>query len=170
MMAITLAQVPSFYQGYVRKVMDRDLMDALTHTQAALVQTCEKLSEAEGQHRYAAEKWSIKDLVQHLIDSERIFSYRALRFARKDTTELSGFDQDAYVPAAGADGRTMQALLQEFANLRQSTLDLFRSLDAEARSRAGTSNHVEMTAEVLGYVIAGHTLHHTEVIQSKYLS
>ncbi len=168
-MKFSLAQVPEFYQGYIRQVGDTDLITLLKESGSDVVALCEHLTEPQALYRYAENKWSIKDLIQHLIDSERVFVYRAMRFARNDQTELSGFDQDDYVREVFADKFSMQELVTAFSNVRQTTIDLFTSLSESELLRGGKSNGVEMTVEMIGFIIGGHTRHHQMVIREKYL-
>lgn len=120
-------------------------------------------------HRYEPGKWSIKELLGHLIDSERIFTYRALRFARNDHAPLSGFDQDPYVAEANFDQRPWSELVAEFEHLRRSTILFFRGLKPESETRFGVANNASITVRALGYAIAGHELHHMRILREKYL-
>jgi len=168
-MKFTIEQVPQFYQGYVRQVAEAELVSGLQASGDAFVAMCEMLNESQSLYRYEEGKWSIKDLIQHLIDSERVFCYRAMRFARNDKTELSGFDQDDYVKAVFADKFALQDLISSFRNVRRATVDLFNSLSGSELTRTGTSNGVEMSVEMIGYIIVGHTTHHHNVIERHYL-
>lgn len=168
-MNFTISEVPKWYQNYVTEAGDGDIVDVLNHGCDSLIELLGSLTDDQALYRYAPEKWSIKDLIQHLTDSERVFIYRALRFARNDKTELSGFEQDDYVPEANADQRPLKSLLDEFANVRRSTSDFYRTLSEKELSRTGVSNGVEMSVEMLGYIIAGHTMHHINVLKERYL-
>lgn len=119
-------------------------------------------------HRYAAGKWTPKEILLHLVDDERIYAYRALRFARGDSTELPGFDQEPYAVASRADGRSVQSLLEEHAAVRRATLTLFDNLPGEALARSGIANGAEVTVRALAYHIAGHELHHLAVLRERY--
>lgn len=119
--------------------------------------------------RYAPGKWTIKEILAHVIDDERIYSYRALRFARNDKTELPGFDQDAYAPYSGANARGVESLLDEFAAVRRATVSLFGGLDDEALMRSGVADGNRATVRALAYHIAGHELRHVNVIKERYL-
>jgi len=167
-MNIDLNQVPEFYRRYVEQLGDGGIVPLLLKTGDDLVSTCRDLTDAQALYEYAPEKWSIKDIIQHLIDAERVFVYRAMRFARNDQTELSGFDQNDYAGDGQADKRTVHQLLSEFTNRRASTIDFFTSLDEERRGRSGKSSGVVMSVEVLGYIISGHTVHHIKEIKEKY--
>ena len=161
--------VPSYYQYFVKLVSSQPLRYALSTSSEELIHVLDQTGENSGDMRYADGKWSIKEIVNHLMDSERVFCYRALRFARNDKTELSGFEQDNYVTSAKVDARKLSNLKREFKNLRETTIDLFCSFDIEMLQRSGAANGVEIQVKALAYVIAGHTLHHAKVIQDKYL-
>jgi len=168
-MRFSIEEVPAFYQGYIKQVTGSELIEALQVSGEQVVGLCEELTEAQSLFRYAEGKWSVKDLIQHLIDAERVFSYRAMRFARNDQTELSGFNQDDYVKEVVADKFALQDLITSFKNMRQSTIDMFLSFSETELMRSGKSNGVKMSVEMIGFVIAGHTLHHKNIIQSRYL-
>ena len=121
-----------------------------------------------GDRAYAPEKWSVKDIIQHLIDAERIFTYRALRFARNDSTALPGFEENEYAPAAQGNKRSIDDLLSEFRALRGSTLDLFESFDKEMLEKVGKASGVDISVLAIGFAIVGHTRHHVNVIREKY--
>ena len=127
------------------------------------------IPEEKGEYRYASGKWTIKELICHMMDAERIFAYRALRFARNDNTPLEGFEENDYAPEANAQGRTIQQLADEMECLRKSTIDLFMSFTPLMLSRKGTANKTEISVLNLGYIIPGHETHHRLVIQERYL-
>lgn len=120
-------------------------------------------------YRYAEGKWTIKDIIQHLIDAERIFAYRALRFSRNDTTELPGFDENSYVDNARANERHLQSLLTEMALVRQCTIELFKSFSNEELLRSGVASHNPVTVRALGFIIIGHQNHHMKIFKERYL-
>lgn len=165
---IDLTKVPEFYQGYVKSLGQGDLVPLLLKTGDEFIEFGRGLSEAQGAYRYAEGKWSIKEVIQHVIDSERIFAYRALRFARNDKTEIPGFEQNDYVPESNADNRPIHGLMTEFTNVRASSVDLFTSFTNEMKQRTGVSNKVEMSVEALGYIISGHLKHHLNIIYERY--
>lgn len=119
--------------------------------------------------RWAEGEWTIKEILVHVIDTERIFAYRALRFARNDTTALMGFDQEAYVPYSGANQRRIEDILDELATVRMATVALFSNFDEEAFTRSGISNEHKLSVRSALYQIAGHELHHVESIKENYL-
>ncbi len=168
-MTFKIEEVPDFYKNYISHVIENGLIESLKKSSDELNSTCSGLDESQALYRYADNKSSIKDLIQHLIDSERVFSYRAMRFARNDKTELSGFDHNSYVDYAFADKYALIDLLKYFNNIRQSSIDLFTNLSESELSQKGISNGVEMSVDMIGYIISGHTFHHLAVIKEKYI-
>lgn len=122
------------------------------------------------EHRYAEGKWTIKEMLLHVIDTERVFAYRALRIARADATPLSGFDQEVFVPASNANNRTVSSLLEEYAVVRQATLTLLGNLTDEAWGRMGTASECPVSVRALAYMTAGHELHHLNIIKERYIT
>lgn len=157
-----------FYAGYVAAVADRDVPGVLRRQAPALRAACAGLSEEEALARYAPGKWSVKEVLGHMADAERIFAYRLLRVARGDETPLSGFDEQAYVAAAGFDRQPTEALLEQFEQARAATLGLLRGLGPEAWERRGTANGHPVTARALGYILAGHAEHHLAILRERY--
>jgi hypothetical protein len=159
-----------YYGTYIRLVGDGDVV-ALLETQigdtAALVG---KIPDSRGTHRYAPGKWSINEIMGHLIDGERMFANRALRFARGDKTPLPGFEQDDYVAGANFDDYPLSELLAEYQAVRKGTCFLFRHMSEEATARRGIANGAEISVRALAYITAGHELHHRGVIRDKYLA
>jgi len=164
-----LAEVPTFYHGYLAVAEGHDLLQALRDASARTVSTIAHIPVGKGDHRYAPGKWSIKEVLQHVIDAERIFSYRALRFARNDATELAGFDENTYAANALADRRDLNDLAQELGVVSASTTTLFQSFSPAMLLRSGTANNVSISVRALGWVIAGHATHHMNVIAQRYL-
>lgn len=159
---------PAYYNYYISLSeghLATNLRKAHDTTQIIL----SRISDADAEKGYAPGKWTIKEITQHLIDSERIFAYRALRFARADETALMGFEQDDYIATAHANKRSMHSLMREYACVRDASIALFESFDAEMMERIGTANKTEATVESIGRVIVGHEIHHMDVIKSKYL-
>ena len=121
-------------------------------------------------YRYAENKWTIKEMLVHIIDDERIYAYRALCFARNEKTELPGFEQDDYVLFSNANDRSIENILQEYEAVRRATISLYEGLDETALLREGVANNNKVTVRALGYHIAGHELHHINLIREKYLN
>lgn len=158
-----------YYGGYIGRVPDGvDLLDLLAEQRDDTAATLSALPLGKGDYRYAPGKWSVKEVVGHLSDVERIMAYRALRIARGDTTPLPGFDENAYVPVAGCDDHALRDLVQEWVDTRQATITLFRNLPAEAWPRRGTANGNEISVRALAFIIAGHERHHRETLRTRY--
>lgn len=158
-----------YYGRYISLVQSDDVIAALEQQLPETSSILLSRGPQRADYRYAPGKWSVKDVLGHVIDTERILSYRALRIARGDKTPIEGFEQDDYVPNGKFGQRTLPDLVEEFADVRKATLDLFRHLDAEAAARVGVANHKEITARALAFIIAGHELHHRRILQEKYL-
>jgi hypothetical protein len=168
MTTIDIATVPKFYQGYVRHVQHMDVIDALIESRNNMNSFMDKLQPEKENYAYAAGKWTIKELLCHVIDAERIFTYRALCFSRNDRTNLPGFDENAYVPESNATHRNILSIRQELDNLRTSSLDLFKSMTPEMLSRTGTANNTQISVLALGYVVSGHEMHHLSILRERY--
>lgn len=160
--------LPAFYKSYVDRVAHVPVLEALRFSDEALTAALKPIPEERGTFRYATGKWSIKEVLCHLQDAERIFAYRALRFARNDSTELPGFDEVRYVPESNAHARSLRQLTKELQRLRITTLDLFASFTPDMLSRTGIANHNRVSVLNLGYIIAGHALHHLSVLKDRY--
>ncbi|MBK8227915.1 MAG: DinB family protein [Flavobacteriales bacterium] len=164
------SEFAAYYLPYIARCEGDDLMAVLKLASERFESMTASLPEAMGDHRYAEGKWSIKEVLQHLIDCERVFAYRALRFARNDATELHGFDEDAYAPAAEADRRSMPDLRSEHAAVRAASIALFGSFTRAMLLRHGTANGNHFSVRALGWAIAGHEQHHLDVINQRYLA
>ncbi|MEM9324927.1 MAG: DinB family protein [Bacteroidota bacterium] len=166
-----LEKVPNFYRGYVRMVPEeKELMPAFIESRDEFLELVAMIPEKKEAFSYDEGKWTIKELIQHICDAERVFSYRALRFGRGDMTDLAGFEQDDYVKNCHANQRVMSDLVREFTNTRNSTIDLYDSFDAKDLNRFGSASGFRIDVTQLGYIIVGHQLHHMAVLRSKYLS
>jgi hypothetical protein len=159
-----------YYGKYISRVSDGDIIDSLSKQLEETLVLLQSIPESQAGFRYAPDKWSIKELVGHLIDTERIFAYRALRFARNDQTPVPGYEQDDYVRNASFDAYPLSDLAAEFESVRRSNLFLFKHLNDEAWTRKGVANGSEASVRALAYIIAGHELHHRAVLREKYLS
>lgn len=159
----------SYYQSYVAEVPEGDLLGTLAAERDSTAAVLAAIPESKAGFRYAPGKWSIKEVIGHLADAERVFAYRALRIARADATPLPGFDENAWVPAGGFERRTLANLAAEFRAVRESTLALFRGFDAEAWPRMGIASENPISVRALAWIIAGHERHHLRVIGERYL-
>ena len=172
---LTLERPPAteyapFHADYVTAVPGGDIFEILARQHTAFPEFLQAIGEGRASHRYAADKWSVKEVVGHINDAERVFSYRALRFARGDETPLASFEQEAYVPRGNFDARTLASLADEFSHLRAATLDLFFHLDEDAFARRGVASGAVVSVRAMAFVIAGHVLHHERVLRERYLS
>jgi len=158
----------AYYGKYVDRVPGEDALPALRDQIVETARLLKPLDEAKALHRYAPGKWSVKEVVGHLADSERVFAYRALRMGRRDATPLSGFDENAYVPAGGFDARPLAEILREYETVRAGTLALFAGMDPEALLFRGTANGKEITVRALAWIMAGHELHHRGLLVERY--
>jgi uncharacterized damage-inducible protein DinB len=158
------------FEKYISLVPAGDVVALLEAQRLATVQLFSTRSEREGNFRYAPGKWTVKDVLGHVTDSERIFAYRALRIARGDKTPLSGFEQDDYVRTGGFSERTLPDLAEEFGYVRSATVALLSSLDDEAWARRGVANDHEVSVRALAYAIAGHELHHRRILEERYFA
>jgi hypothetical protein len=161
-------EYPAFYAGYVASIPGTDVVGALQRSGEEISALLASIAEDRGGYRYADGKWSIRTLIGHVVDAERIFSYRALRLARGDSTPLPGFDENAFALAADSDARTVASLADEFAQVRASTVRLFASLPADAWTRSGVVNNGRVTVRALGYIAAGHAAHHASILRERY--
>lgn len=160
--------MPDFFDRYINLVENTTIVEALEKYSAFTNEdTIETLNQL-GEKVYAPGKWTIKNIIQHVIDTERIMSYRALRFARKDSTSLPGFDEDYFARHSDADSRTLHDLLEEFSTVRKSSIALFKSFTDEMLIQTGTSFNRKISVLALGFVIAGHQIHHLNVIRKNY--
>lgn len=160
----------AYYETYVGLVPDGDISTILTQSLQNTIDVFTAATEDQANYRYAPGKWSMKEVLGHITDNERIMSYRLLRIARGDRTPLAGYDQDVLMSGASFDTCSLPDLLEDYTVVRQATLTLLRGLSEEAWSRSGVVNGSESSAAAWAYIIAGHELHHMNVIHEKYLN
>jgi DinB superfamily len=158
-----------YYDRYTSLVQSDDIVAALEDQRRQTIVLLSARSEADGDFRYAPDKWTLKEVVGHLNDTERIMCYRALRTSRGDATPIEGYEQDDYVRNSPLSKATMPDLIEDYIAVRRATVSLFRNLDAPAWTRRGVANKSEVTVRALAYIIAGHELHHRKILQEKYL-
>jgi hypothetical protein len=159
-----------YYGKYITLVGGNDVVAALEDQPRQTLALLSTLSEEQGDYRYAPDKWSIKEMLGHVTDAERVFSYRALRFARNDRTPLASFEQDDYVRSGDFGDRRLADLIEEFVCVRRATVWLFRTSSPEAWMRRGIASDNQVSVRAVAYIIAGHELHHRRVLQEKYLN
>jgi hypothetical protein len=163
------SEFADFYAGYIAGVPDGDLLQMLEAQGKETAALLGPVPEARGSFAYAPGKWTLKDVLGHVADGERVFSYRALRIARGDQIPLASFDENAWVPEAGAAARTVKDLVEELAAVRASTLALLRHLPVGAVTRKGTASGRTVSVRALAWIIAGHERHHLQILRERYL-
>jgi uncharacterized damage-inducible protein DinB len=159
----------AYYETYVGKVKGDSVAEIINTYSQPMFDFYSSLPEEKANYRYAEGKWSIKELLLHMIDAERIFGYRALRIARQDKTPLPGFDENSYAIASKAFERTLQSLKDEFAAVRKATDILISTFDEEQLSQRGTASEQPVTVNAIAFIIYGHMLHHKQVLEERYL-
>jgi len=164
-----LDSVPAQFKHYVEHVKDMDVIESLKYSSEQTLKLIRSIPEDKGEFRYAEGKWSIKEVLNHMIDVERIMAYRALRFSRNDKTDLPPFEENDYAPEANASARTIAQLANELSRLRATTVDLFQSFTPAMLKREGTANKKSISVLTLGYVISGHESHHRQLFRDRYL-
>jgi len=158
-----------YFDKYIALSTSQDIETALVESHNHLIQVIHPLSDEQMNFAYEEGKWSIKELMQHLIDTERIFVYRALRFARNDSTELPGYDHESYNAESNAKQKSKDQLLKEFVAVHRATIMFFNQLPVEALHRKGKASGEEMVVNQIAHIIAGHTQHHLSVVEERYL-
>lgn len=158
-----------YFDKYIELSTSKDLEETLVESHNHLIQTILPLSEEDMMFKYSKEKWSIKDLLQHLIDTERVFIYRAMRFARNDKTELPGFDENLFANEAQADKKTKHQLIEEYIAVHKSTIMFYNTLSNESYERKGVASKEVLSVRQIAHIIAGHIQHHLTVIEERYL-
>lgn len=159
---------PGYFKVYIDQVKEKQLNAAFVQQSREIALLLPAISEQKSMYSYATSKWTIKEILQHLIDSERIFTYRAVCIARKDTAPLPGFDENEYAAASNANNRTWESLAAEFVALRKSTLLLFDSFSPAMLDYRGKAGNNELSVAELGFIIIGHFLHHKRIIEERY--
>lgn len=158
-----------FYAGYVSLVPEDDVLSAIEQQSSETQRLISSIDETRASHRYAEGKWSIKEVIGHFTDAERVFGYRALAIARGDTSPLPGFDENAYVRSANFDQWRLGDLAEAYALARRSSIVFFRNLAEEDWNRRGNANGSEVTVNALAYIVVGHERHHLKVLRERYL-
>jgi len=158
------------YEKYIALVPGNDVLGALEAQRLQMIQLFAARSERDGNFRYAPDKWTVKEVLGHVSDTERIFAYRAMRIARADKTPIEGFEQDDYVRFAPFERFRLGDLIDEFQTVRRATILLLKQFDDEAWQRRGVASQNEVSVRAIAYMIAGHELHHRRVLVEKYLS
>lgn len=166
----TQQECTEYQWKYVSLVPDtKDILGELQVQSIDTIDLVTSLDDETLMSAYAPGKWTILDILVHLLDCERIFAYRALTFARGDKTELPGFDENAYALNAKANNRKILNIVKEYSLLRASTIELFQSFDEEMWAQTGTANNIKVKANILPYMLCGHEIHHRNVIEERYI-
>jgi hypothetical protein len=163
-------EAAEYYFRYIDRVGTGDIRDILANQLPEALSFFRGISAEQSLQRYAPDKWSIRQVVGHLSDTEKLFAFRAFWFARGFDTPLPSFDQHVAVSTSGADGRSWDDLVQEFAALRQATIAFFKDLPEEAWTRRGTASGNPFSVRALAYLTAGHLMHHVEIVRERYLA
>lgn len=158
-----------YYAGYIDRVEGKQLSLVLRQQRAKVTELLAGLSDEQALFRYAPEKWSIKEVIGHLIDTERVFVYRAMSFARDEKQSLPGFDQDEYIVTGGFDSRSVESLTGEYEAVRNASLAFFESLDEAGWLKSGIANDVTVSVRAIGYIVPGHEAHHLAILEERYL-
>jgi hypothetical protein len=166
---IEMPVAPEYFHKYINQVSSPDLHTAFQLHQTDLLSLLEGMDTDKWDYRYEKDKWTVKELVQHIIDSERVFAYRALCIARKEKQSLPSFDEKTYGAASKADKRKPEDLMEELGLVQKSTVCLFASFDKEQLNEVGSANNNPVSVEALGYIIVGHVLHHKKILLERYL-
>jgi uncharacterized damage-inducible protein DinB len=169
MSQVDLQRVPHFYHKYIQQVNAANLEEAFALHQQVLPELLQNLPQEKWDYKYADGKWSVKEMVQHIIDAERIFCYRALAFARKDSNALPGFDEDSYAVTSKAERRAATGLIEELRTVQKSSALLFSSFDDEQLERSGVANGNPTYVKGIGFILVGHALHHMNILKERYL-
>jgi uncharacterized damage-inducible protein DinB len=166
---LNVGEYDPHYQAYIDKSNNLAIPEGLASNSKKVVDFFESIPKDKLEYRYAEGKWTIKELLHHIIDTERIFAYRALRVARKDKTPMPGFEENEYVLPAKSNDRSLESLLNEYKAVRQSTLALFETFTNEMLIEIGTASNSPISARAIGFIIIGHENHHCEVVKERYL-
>lgn len=165
-----LTRVPDYYHKYINQVEGDDLSKVFKKQTRSFLKFLDGIPKKKRDYKYAENKWTIKEVLQHIIDAERVFAYRAMCFARKDATPLPGFDENNYAANAKVENRKWKDLVEEFTAVRRSTEMLYDSFDEEQLETNGTASGKSVYVLAIGYIIAGHANHHINVTKERYLN
>lgn len=169
MLSLSDANAPAYFQKYIHLNTSTELPEALKESTKRFKKLAGRINEKKSEFAYAEGKWTLKEVLQHMIDTERVFVYRALAFSRKDHTEQPGFDENSWAAGSKSSRRTWKELVEEFSLLRKSTQAFFEGMDDEQLSQSGVANGNEMNVIALGFITAGHLQHHIDIIKERYL-
>lgn len=166
-----IEKIPQYYKGYVEAIQgEAELLPLMIDSRDEFVAMIDEIPVDKETFSYGQGKWTVKEILAHICDAERVFAYRALRFGRGDMTDLPGFEQDDYVATSRANDRSLTDLRTEFINVRNATIDLFNGFGEKEFQRFGSANGLRVDVNSLGYIMIGHLYHHMSILQTKYLN
>ncbi len=163
-----ISTIPDYFVYYTKLVPENELIEALRQSSEQTVELFSSIPVEKENYAYAPGKWTVKQVLSHLIDTERVFSYRALRFSRMDNTELPGYDENLFAAHANTENLMLERLIEEFRCVRKATLSLFEAMNEPMLDFRGTANNMACSARALGFMIAGHETHHGKVLRERY--
>ena len=163
------SEYPAFYHGYVERVSEEDLNNALVNSLESFKAFASTIPQDKFEYRYAENKWKLKEVLLHIADTERVMQYRALRFSRNDKTPLPGFDENDFMKNSNSVNLTFEEIVQDLIHVRNSTISFFKACSDLMLMRNGVANNGNITVRALGFIIAGHQAHHINVINTRYL-
>lgn len=168
-MKLNINEYNSYYESYIEKSNQKPIVEGLNDNLEKVVLFFKSIPQSKQDYSYAEGKWTIKDILLHIIDTERIFSYRALRISRNDKTPLPGFEHNDYVLNASASSRSLESLLEEYTAVRKATIALYSSFNSQVLLELGEASGFPISVRAIGYIISGHENHHCEIIKQRYL-
>jgi len=166
---VKTSEYGDYYTNYIQLAKEHSLLEGLELSARKFVDFFESIPNEKHEYRYAEGKWTAKEMIQHLLDTERIFAYRALSFAREDKTNLPGFEHNDYIEPSKANRRTVEDLLEEYKQLRATTIALFKSFDEIMLLQQGNANNNPLSVRAIGFIIIGHETHHCNIFRERYL-
>ena len=161
--------IPEWYQGYVKTLGDRDFKTVLSQNLLSTSSFLKSIPADKENFAYAEGKWTLKEVVLHVVDSERIFSSRALCFARKEKANLPGYDENEYAPNSDAVNRTLSSIIEEYEAVRKSSIELFKNFSETTLALTGNANNYSFSVDLCGVILVGHEMHHMKIIKERYL-
>jgi uncharacterized damage-inducible protein DinB len=166
---LNLNEYHPYFKTYLDKVNDLPLFDSLANGKDETINFFKNISKSKLEYRYEESKWTIKEILIHIIDTERVFNYRALQFARSDNADLEGFDENEFVRNADLNIRTIDSILEEYSIVRDASIVLFKNFSDDTLKRIGKANNTSLSVRAAGFLICGHETHHIQVIEERYL-
>lgn len=159
-----------YYHKYIEQVWEDSALEALENSFNETISTFENLNETKGNHRYQEGKWTIKQLLQHIIDTERVFIYRALRLSRKDATPLPGFSEDDFAENDNTTHLTLSEIIEDYSLVRKGSISFFQKIDSSVLDFEGKASKLIFTPRIVCWITAGHNIHHLKVLKERYLN